>query len=63
MKRNPTQAQKGGPTSSLLSLVGVTLRAKGPLAAATVAAYVGYTSGASQVNQRPEPMFNGFNVT
>ena len=46
-----------------MSLVGVTLRVKGPLAAASVAAYVGYTSGASQVNQRPEPMFNGFNVT
>ena len=35
----PHASAKGRtPTSSLLSLVGVTLRAKGPLAAATVAA-------------------------
>jgi hypothetical protein len=48
MKRNPTQAAKGRTNVLPFVFVGVTLRAKGPLAAATVAAYV----GARQVHPR-----------
>ena len=56
----PRKLQKGGLCSSLLFLPPSPARSvrKTPLAAAAATAYLGATSGASEVNQRSEPMFN-----